>query len=537
MTVVEFEQEEFLDLVGTRLSVEEVETKVSMMGAAPEGIQGTLQRFDINPNRPDWLSIEGIARSFRGVLGLEEGLPKYEVLDGPIVFRVDPSVRDVRPFAAGGVVRNVEFTETLLASLINLQENLHLTHGRRRRKVAIGIHDLDKVRPPFTYKAVPPTSVRFVPLGRAESMDLQEILDRHEKGIEYRGALAGKSAYPIIDDAEGQVLSFPPIINGIATQLSPETRNLFVDVTGTDEEAVATALNIVSTALAERGASIESVELRTAEGMRRSPDLSPRGYTLDVAVANALLGLDLSGDQIAACLRRMRYDAEAQGEHILVKAPRYRSDILHKFDLVEDVAIGYGYDNIPKMLPRHQTAGHATRLADFTDALRMLMVGHGYHEIMSLTVAPPNEPWESPPRVTLLNPVSVEQSKMRASLLPSMMGILALNKHRDLPQRVFEIGDAVRGGANVRLLAAASIHAKAGFTEMKSLVQGLFRDVGKTLEIEPLEDPNFIDGRCAAVRAAEASVGLFGEVHPRVVTGYGLSHPVIVLELEVTPLE
>jgi phenylalanyl-tRNA synthetase beta chain len=131
----------------------------------------------------------------------------------------------------------------------------------------------------------------------------------------------------------------------------------------------------------------------------------------------------------------------------------------------------------------------------------------------------------------------VEQSKMRASLLPSMMGILALNKHRDLPQRVFEIGDAVRGGANVRLLAAASIHAKAGFTEMKSLVQGLFRDVGKTLEIEPLEDPNFIDGRCAAVRAAEASVGLFGEVHPRVVTGYGLSHPVIALELDVTPLE
>ena len=536
MTVVEFEQEEFLDLIGTRLSLEEVEAKVSMMGAAPEGIQGTRQRFDINPNRPDWLSIEGIARSFRGVLGLETGLPRYEMAAGPVVFEVDPSVRDVRPFAVGGVVRGVEFTEPLLKSLIDLQENLHLTHGRRRRKVAIGIHDLDTVRPPFTYRAVPPDSVRFVPLGRAEAMDLQEILDRHEKGIEYRDALAGKSAFPIIADAEGQVLSFPPIINGIVTQLSRETRNLFLDVTGTDEEAVTVALNIVSTALAERGATIESVELRTPEGVRRSPDLAPREYTLHVAVTNGLLGLDLSADQVADCLRRMRYDAEPQGDRVLVKAPRFRSDLLHPFDLVEDVAIGHGYDRIPTTLPRRHTAGHSTRLADFTDALRTLMVGHGYHEIMSLTVAPPEEPWESPQRVTILNPVAVEQSKLRASLLPSVLGILALNKHRDLPQRLFEIGDAVREGANVRLLAGGSIHARAGFTEVKSLVQGLLRDVGKTFEVEPAEDANFIDGRCASVLIGERSVGFFGEVHPRVVTAYGLGHPVVAFEIDVASL-
>ena len=104
MTVVAFEHEEFCDLVGKRLSMEEVEAKVSMMGAAPEGIQGTLQRFDINPNRPDWLSIEGIARAFRGVLGIEEGLPKYEVRPSKVTFEIDESVREVRPFAAGAIV-------------------------------------------------------------------------------------------------------------------------------------------------------------------------------------------------------------------------------------------------------------------------------------------------------------------------------------------------------------------------------------------------------------------------------------------------
>lgn len=537
MTVVEFEHEAFLELLCTSLSMEEVEAKVSMMGAAPEGIQGSVHKFDINPNRPDWLSIEGIARSFRGMLGLAVGLPIYKVFPGPVAFLIDPSVREVRPYGVGGVIRNVEFTEPLLKSLIDLQENLHLTHGRRRKKVAIGIHDLDKVRPPFVYRAVPPHSVRFVPLGIAEEMDLQEILDRHEKGIEYGKILAGKNTYPVILDADGRVLSFPPIINGIVTQLSPETRNLFLDVTGTDEEAVTIALNIVATALADRGAKIESVELRTPEGSRRAPDLGPWDHTLKVETANDLLGLQLSAEEIAERLRRMRYDAEPNDDEVFVKVPRFRSDLLHPYDFIEDVAIGHGYDRIPTTLPRRHTAGHATRLADFANALRVLMVGHGYQEIMSLTVAPPDEPWESPPRVTIHNPVVAEQSKLRTSLIPGLLVILSMNKHHDLPQRVFEIGDAIRQAENVRMLAGASVHARAGFTEMKSLVQSLMRDVGKPFEVEPREDPNFIDGRSASVRLGDTPVGLFGEVHPRVVTAYGLAHPVAVFEVEVSPLE
>jgi len=536
VTVVAFEHEEFCDLVGARLSLEEVEAKVSMMGAAPEGIQGTLQRFDVNPNRPDWLSIEGIARSLRGLLGIETGLPKYEVRASEIVFQIDGSVEDVRPYAVGAVVRNVEFTEPLLKSLIELQENLHLTHGRKRKKVAIGIHDLDKVRAPFSYKAVPPSAVKFVPLGMAGSMDLGTILERHEKGIEYGPILKGKDRYPIILDRDGQVLSFPPIINGIVTQLSPETRNLFLDVTGTDADAVETALNIVCAALADRGARLESVELRSPQGTRRTPDLGPQSHMLRVRAANDLLGLSLTANEVAECLRRMRHDAEPQGDGIRLHTARFRADVMHEVDLIEDVAIGHGFDRVPLMLPRRQTTGALTARTELSDGLRVLMVGYGYQEVMSLTVAPPSEPWESAPRAVIRNPVTVENSRVRSSLLPSLLGLLSLNKHRDLPQRVFEIGDAVRGTANVRLLAGASTHAKAGFTEAKSLVQGLMRDVGAPCEIEAAEDPNFIDGRCAAVRVRNARIGTFGEVHPRVVAGYGLSHPVAAFELDVAGL-
>ncbi|HEV8594837.1 MAG TPA: phenylalanine--tRNA ligase subunit beta, partial [Thermoplasmata archaeon] len=453
MTVVEFEHEEFLDLVGTRMSVEEVEAKVSMMGAAPEGVQGTLQRFDINPNRPDWLSIEGIARAFRGVLGIETGLPKHDVRPSGLVFEIDGSVRDVRPFAAGAIVRDVEFTDRILKSLIELQENLHLTHGRRRKKVAIGIHDADRVQAPFVYKAVSPKSVAFVPLGMARSMDLAAILEHHEKGVEYRHILEGKDRYPVIMDSRGVVLSFPPIINGIATQLSQETTNLFVDVTGTDAEAVEVALNVVCAALADRGAMLHSVELRTPDGNRQTPDLTPREYSVSVPAANELIGLSLSPTEVAECLRRMRHGAEPKGDSVHVRTARYRADIMHRSDLIEDVAIGHGYDRIPLELPRRQTSGAPTPLSDFSGGLRTLMIGYGYQEVMSLTVAPPTEPWESPPRHTILNPVTAENSRVRSSLLPALFSLLGLNKHRDLPQRVFEVEDAVRGMSNVRLLA------------------------------------------------------------------------------------
>ena len=536
MTVVEFEHDEFLELVGARLSLEEVEAKVAMMGAAPEGIQGTLQRFDINPNRPDWLSVEGLARAFRGFLGIEPGLPMYDVRPSDIVFEVDASVKDVRPYAVGAILRDVELTDSSLKSLIELQENLHTTHGRRRRKVAIGIHDADRVRPPFAYRAVPPSSVRFVPLGMAETMDLAAILERHAKGIEYGPILSGKDRYPIIVDRNGQVLSFPPIVNGIVTQLSPETRTLFIDVTGTDAEAVEVALNVVCTALAERGARIESVELRTPEGSRRTPDLEPARYSLDVAAANSLIGVALDAKEVVECLRRMRHDAERDGTTVRVRTPRFRADIMHPWDLIEDVAIGYGYSKLPVQLPHRQTTGTPTPLAEFSNGLRTLMVGYGYQEVMSLTVAPPAEPWESERRLAIRNPVNPENSRIRASLLPALLALLGLNKHRDLPQRVFEVDEAVRGTANVLLLAGASIHPRAGFTEMKSLVQGLLRDVGKAYDIEAVEDPNFIDGRCAAVRIDGERVGVFGEVHPRVVTGYGLGHPVVVFELDVGPL-
>ncbi len=536
MTNVDVPYEDLIDLLGKRLTMEETVDRITFMGSGPEGLQGDVMTFDIFPNRPDLYSVEGIARALRGYLGLEVGLRRYPVESSGVEFRVDPSVADIRPYAVGGIIRGVDLENRLLRSLVDLQEKLHLTVGRRRRKVAIGIHDMDKVTPPYVYKAVLPQDVRFTPLGAAEEMDLLDILIKHEKGREFAPLVSSKPIFPIIVDAGGTVLSFPPVINGITTQLTSDSRNLFLDVTGTDFEAVSVTLNILATALAERGGKIQTVRTVYRDRTVETPDLTPRAASLDVRRAKDLLGIDMDGEKAVELLRRMRYDARLAGERVEALVPAYRMDILHEVDIAEDLAIAWGYDHYPRELPRRQTIGTPLEKNDFANSLRELLVGYGYQETMSLTMASDKEPLATPPRVLIRNPISEDLTTLRSSLLPGLLNLFKLNKHRELPQRIFEIGDVVLEARNVPRIAAAAIHHKASFTQAKSLVLSLLRDVGKGGDVEPAEDENFIAGRAAAVLVEGKDVGRFGEIHPRILEAYTLVQPVMAFELDADPL-
>jgi phenylalanyl-tRNA synthetase beta chain len=536
LTNVDVPYADLIGLLGTRLTMEEAVDRITMMGSGPEGVQGDVMTFDIFPNRPDLYSVEGIARGLRGYLGLETGLPEYRATASGIDFVVDRSVERVRPFAVGGVVRGLKLDDCLLRSLVGLQEKLHTTTGRRRRKVAIGIHDVDRVQPPFTYRAVGPHEIRFVPLGRTKEMDLADILTSHEKGIEYASILEGKDVYPVIVDRLGTVLSFPPIINGLVTQLTPATRNLFLDVTGTEAEAVSGTLNILATALAERGGKIQTVRMRDADRTTETPDLTPIPVSLDLARAREILGIDLPPEKVVELLRRMRYDARTEGGVARCLAPAYRMDLLHEVDVAEDLAIAWGYDRYPRELPKRQTIGTPLPMSSFSDALRQLLLGYGYQEVMSLTMADAEEPFATPERALILNPVTTDLTTLRSSLLPGLLNLFRLNKHREMPQRIFEVADVVLEGRNVRRVAAATSHHRASFTEAKSLVLSLLRDVGTAVAIEPVDDGNFIPGRAASLRVGGKEIGRFGEIHPRILEAYTLVQPVIAFEIDAESL-
>ncbi|MHA2260532.1 MAG: phenylalanine--tRNA ligase subunit beta [Promethearchaeota archaeon] len=268
MPTIELKIERLEKLVGKKLNIKDLEYDLQWISLDLEDINEEEQKIKVeyNPNRPDFSSPEGISRALKGYYNLELGLPKFEIMPSKITLNVDPSVKKVRPYIVCGVIRDIDLDEDEVATLMNIQEHLHWAVGRDRKKVAIGVHDLDKVVPPYRYTAVKPDSASFVPLhGDGYAMNLEEILLLHEKGIEYAHILEGMEVYPIIYDKNNEVLSFPPIINGELTTVTDETQNLFLDLTGTDFKAVNLALNILSTTLADMGATIESVNVNYTE--------------------------------------------------------------------------------------------------------------------------------------------------------------------------------------------------------------------------------------------------------------------------------
>lgn len=536
MTIVSFDLGELQRRVGRPLPRTEVEERLPMMGVAFEGWEGDTLSIDVFANHPDWYSVEGLARGLRGFLGVQTGLQQYAITDSGHAFTVEKGVEAVRPFAAGAFVRGLALDDAGLKSILDFQEKLHTTIGRRRKKVAIGIHDADTVTPPFTYRAVAPDGVRFTPLGSETAMTPGEILEGHEKGREFAAALGTAGLCPIITDAKGEVLSFPPIINGTVTRLGPKTRNLFLDVTGTDWPAVNIVLNLLVTALADRGGTPQSVRMAYPDRVAVTPDLRPRPMDLDLEAASRLLGIPLTTKDAIDALVRLRYDVTARGGRLTVFVPSYRSDILHPTDIIEDIAVGYGYERIAPRSPTHATVGRPTKRQETTALLRALMVGHGFQEAMTLTLVPRSEAFVTAGRVTLQNPISEETAVLRSALLPGLLSLLQVNKHRDLPQRLFEVGPVVIDGANALHLAGVSIHAKAGFTEAKSLVQGILRDLGRAMEVQKTSDENYLPGRCGSVMVDGHEVGRFGEVHPRVIEGHDLKHPVITFELNADAL-
>ncbi len=541
MAVITMSYRDLVGLIGQDISQDELLEILPMMGSDIDSVDGDIMNIEFFPNRPDLYSVEGVARAVRGFIGAETGLAEYPVRQSDNVLKVDKSVADIRPFIVAGIVRNVKMTDELITSLMEAQEKLHLTLGRKRKKVAIGVHDMAHLKFPFTYRAVDPKKLRFAPLGYTMEMDMAEILRRHEKGVEYAWTLEGKPLYPIIQDHEGKVLSFPPIINGNITTVTEKTTDLFLDLTGTDLNTLKTALNIIATLLAERGGTLETVKVVYSDKELVLPELEPRTRKLDVVEVNALLGTDYSAEQIAEHLRKMRFGAEAAGNHVVVKVPGYRNDILHSVDLIEDIAISAGYGQIASRMPESPTFGAERPVEALSGIARRLLLGHTYLEVKSIALSCEKEQFgmmlrpEDPGLVKIQNPIAEYLTCIRVALVPSMLAFLRANKHRDLPQNIFEVGSVVSGTETVRHLAALSMHSKASFTEMKSLVQTVLRDLNIAFELAQCDDPAYIPGRSAQIVADGRPMGSFGEYHPQVLENFELGYPVAGFEIVLEP--
>ncbi len=540
MPVITLQYDDLEKLTGT--DKETIIKRVPMIGADIERVEDEYIDIEFFPDRPDLYSVEGAARAMRGFLDLETGLSEYEVKPYRLSISISEDILKIRPFLGCAVVRGVKFTSSSIKSLMDLQEDLHWGLGRNRKKVSIGVHDLSRVKAPFRYMAVDP-SFEFVPLDYTEKMSMTEILEKHPKGTRFAHLVKDFEKYPIILDADNNVLSFPPIINGTLTSVTEDTTDLFIDVTGLGE-AVYTALNIVVTALAERGGQIEFVRVVRADGEELVlPDLAPEERLLTKAEVKSLLGMELSIEEIVKQLERMRFGAEALDEETVeVKVPAYRADILHNYDLVEDIAKGYGYENIKVRVPETYTAGKSHPISLLRSSVNEIMVGLGYYEVMPFTLTSEKVNFENMRRqktedVThVLHPISEDQTILRTTLLPNLLEILALNQHRELPQKIFEFGEVVVNEMTGQHVAAVSIHPQANFTEIYEIVDALMREMMLPYEVKESDDPAFLEGRRADIYIRGKKIGVFGEFHPEVINNFTLGYAVVGFELDLNDL-
>lgn len=548
MPVITFKYEDLKDL-GIDMEKDELIDTLPMMSSDIEDFDDEEIKVEFFPNRPDNLSVEGVARSFKGFIGQETGLPDYKVVPSNEEVTVEAEVAEIRPYIAFAKIDNVDFTGDKLKYIMDFQENLHWVIGRDRKKVAIGIHNADVVNAPFKYIATPKDANAFVPLEKDSEMTPDEILTEHDKGKDYAHLIENFDKYPLILDKDDQVLSMPPIINGELTKIKEDTHNIIVDVTGTDERAVNQALNIICSSFAEVGGQIKSMEVKYEDKTIISPDLTPQEMNVHVDTANELIGgTELTAEDIKGLLEKARFDAEILNDNE-VKAiiPAYRVDILHEVDIVENIAVQYHINAIEAELPNINTVAYENNWFRAESTIREVMVGMGFQEVMSLMLTSEDAHYtkmnqEEKPHVQVAKPITIDRTMIRTSLINSLMEFLEDNKHEDLPQKIFEIGDVLyldetkeNKTVSSKKLAGLICHSTANFTEIKSVVTSILSNLGYTMEISDSENRTFIEGRAADV-AGEALngriEGFFGEVSPEVISNFTLEYPVIAFEIE-----
>ncbi len=545
--IVECRINDLLSLIGKKLTLEKLQEFLFLLKAEVEKIEGNVIEIEVNPDRQDMLSTEGIAHAVRSFLEIEPGLKEYKVKKSGKQIIVQAGLEKIRPFICCSILKGVRASDELIKEYMHLQEALTSTHGRNRKKASIGLYVYDELEFPIIYGTKKPERIKFVPLGYEVEMDGPRILAQHEKGIEFGPIIESHKKWPLLYDSKGQVLSLPPIINSNNLgRITTETKNLFVEVTGTHLLTVQQALNIITASLAERGAQIESVTSVYPDGtVEETPNFIPEQMTISIEDINKLLGLDLDGERITRALERMGYGAElTKGEKVRVQIPKYRMDILHPVDIMEDIAIGFGFDKIQPAMPQTMTTGSVGPVTRLKNKVRDLMVGMEYLEVMNFIMTSPEVLNENMGRsrqvVTTSNPKSRSYSVLRNSLLPVLLDFASKNQHSDYPQKIFEVGDIIIPDESketctdqVPSVCGLMTDAKVNVTSLMTEIGFLLRNLGldHQFEFEAVTNSDFIPGRSASIKVRGRLSGFFGEISPDILNNFGLGHPVVAFEL------
>lgn len=506
-------------------------------------------------NRPELWTLEVLARELKAKLGKKNWI--YDVKRGKWKINIDKSIKGIRPYIAAIVIKDVMIDDQFLKYLIQIQEALAENYGRRRKYVSIGIYDFDRIVWPVKYLAINPTEIKFVPLGMSKKMNLKEILKRHEKGIKYGYLLTGLDKYPILIDAENNVLSFPPIINSeYSGKVEVGKRNLVVEVTGLHEDFVHHTIDILSRIFLERGYGVYSVAIDSKGNVKYYPNFKEKLIKVDPESIDVAFGMHLRKKEILKISKKFLAKVKFNKKYLFVY-PSYRYDIKGKDDVIEDLLINYGYDKFTPSIQNLEESTKGSETWEYQKYRRISRIMSSIaEEVLTGILVNPSTFKEKIRKkfklVTVSNPISQNYSALRNYIFPSHLNFLSFNKSVTLPLKIFEIGKVVRiidrenndvnQGSNGEIkeeihLSYALLGPNVTFTNAKQDLSFLFRSMGiKNWKIDNVEDSTFIVGRVGKILINEEPIGIIGEIHPAVLNSFGIYYPVVIFEIDVSKL-
>ncbi|MBN1503232.1 phenylalanine--tRNA ligase subunit beta [Candidatus Woesearchaeota archaeon] len=529
-------------ILGRKLTEDKLKDRISMLGTALESMDDEEILVEIFPNRPDMLSEQGFGRALSSFIGLKKGLRKYKVEASGEKCIIGKEMKDVRPYTACAIVKNLNLDDEKIKEIIEVQEKLHITFCRKRKKAAIGIYPFEKIKPPIYFKADVPERIVFRPLEFARELDAKQLLKIHPTGREYAHLVEKLDKYAYFIDSKREILSLTPIINSHLTgKITDRTKEAFIEVSGFDFNVCSMVLNILVCAIADMGGHIFSMELVYPDKTIVTPNLEPAKMHIDLDYVNKKLGLKINESQLKELLEKMGYDYKGKTAYV----PAYRADVIHPIDIVEDIAIAYGYENFNPEIPVKATIGEENDFEKFKSKIAHLMIGLGFLETSSYHLSNKlNQCIKMGVEldvVELENALTQDYDALRAWLLPNLLQILGENKHNEYPQDLFEAGivfakdkKSETGIEEKTQLACLLCSKEADFTRIRQVLDYIMRALDLKYSIKETEHNLFIPGRAGKVIIGNKETAAIGEVHPQVLENFDLEMPVAAFELNLS---
>ena len=531
--------------------------------ASAIGCNDTCVEFEITPNRPDCLSVLGLAREAAVTFGKELKMhtPQVKGCGGDIHDYLSVEVRNPQlcPRYTAKVVKNVKIgpsprwmRERLRASgvrpidnIVDITNYVMLEYGQPMHAFDIEYVKDHKI---IVRNAVSGETIQTLDgVDRTLSEDMLVIADS-EKASAVAGVMGGEHSG--INENTHTVVFESACFKGSSVRITAKKLGMRTESSGRFEKGL-DAQNCLPAVMR----ACELVELLGAgevvDGVIDvdNTNYQPTRIHLDADWTNRFLGTDIPKEQMVKILTDLQFQME--GDEIIV--PSFRSDVEHKADIAEEIARFYGYNNIPTTLAKGSPEGGYNEYQKFERVVNQNMLAQGMYEIMTYSFVSPKQydkirlPKDDPKRqsVVIRNPLGEDTSIMRTNAIPSMMDILSKNyNNRNGAVSLYEIGNEyipVEGELlpdEVPNLVLGMYGDDKDFFTLKGVVENLLDTLAiREYDVDAKsDDPTFHPGRCAVLSKDGEEFGIIGEVHPLVCANYGINTRVYVGKLKLRKL-